>query len=419
VPSRNELYAGMEHKAPPRNAFASDRSAVLNSLASTLAFVPGVGDVAGLAADADMYATDPKSRNWKNYLMTGLGALPFVPGAAHAIFAGPLAKTADISALERAKAMAKMGTADDAIWKETGWWVNTPDGVPRFEIDDSVASYAPGAEFSRLTKQHDDQWMEAEDASILAHQMSTAGISVGDAKEWFRQTFNRDPHEGAGLWAKSVDKSQLADRAEEMASRPVPKRSKWDSTLGRVMPHDALYEAYPEMSRAGFGVVGPGELGLGTAGQWDGANMQIRDLDAYGLDSGKSITLHETQHGVQGLEGMARGGNEDMASAPLYDAINTQLSSISREMDALRLGMAEGRVSMLPGQHELQQLERKYYGLMDQRSSIDPRDAYKRLAGEAEARAVQTRRDFTEQMRRETPPWQSYDVPLNSLIVRK
>jgi hypothetical protein len=81
VPSRNELYAGMEHKAPPRNAFASDRSAVLNSLASTLAFVPGVGDVAGLAADADMYATDPKSRNWRNYLLTGLGALPFVGGA--------------------------------------------------------------------------------------------------------------------------------------------------------------------------------------------------------------------------------------------------------------------------------------------------------------------------------------------------
>jgi hypothetical protein len=82
VPSRNELYAGMEHKAPPRNAFASDRSAVLNSLASTLAFVPGVGDVAGLAADADMYATDPKSRNWANYLMTLAGMLPAIPGAA-------------------------------------------------------------------------------------------------------------------------------------------------------------------------------------------------------------------------------------------------------------------------------------------------------------------------------------------------
>jgi hypothetical protein len=28
-----------------------------------------------------MYATDPKSRNWRNYLLTGLGALPFVGGA--------------------------------------------------------------------------------------------------------------------------------------------------------------------------------------------------------------------------------------------------------------------------------------------------------------------------------------------------
>jgi hypothetical protein len=53
----------------------------VNSLALSTGFVPGIGDIAGLAADADMYATDPKSRNWRNYLLTGLGALPFVGGA--------------------------------------------------------------------------------------------------------------------------------------------------------------------------------------------------------------------------------------------------------------------------------------------------------------------------------------------------
>jgi hypothetical protein len=81
IARRNALYAGMEHQAPQQKPFASDRSALLNGLASMAAFVPGLGDVAGLAADADMYATDPKSRNWKNYLLTGLGALPFVGGA--------------------------------------------------------------------------------------------------------------------------------------------------------------------------------------------------------------------------------------------------------------------------------------------------------------------------------------------------
>jgi hypothetical protein len=74
---RHALYAGMEHQAPQQKPFASDRSALLNGLASTLAFVPGVGDLAGLAADADMYATDPGSRNWLNY---GLSAAALIPG---------------------------------------------------------------------------------------------------------------------------------------------------------------------------------------------------------------------------------------------------------------------------------------------------------------------------------------------------
>jgi hypothetical protein len=69
----------MEHKNALAKPFASDRSALLNGLASTLAFVPGLGDLAGLAADADMYATDPKSRNWKNGLLTLAALLPGVP----------------------------------------------------------------------------------------------------------------------------------------------------------------------------------------------------------------------------------------------------------------------------------------------------------------------------------------------------
>jgi hypothetical protein len=79
---KRSRMAGMEHTPGPRNAFASDRSAIVNSLALSTGFVPGIGDIAGLAADADMYATDPKSRNWRNYLMTGLGVLPFIPALA-------------------------------------------------------------------------------------------------------------------------------------------------------------------------------------------------------------------------------------------------------------------------------------------------------------------------------------------------
>ena len=43
--------------------------------------IPVVGDVTGLAADADMYARDPESRNMINYLLSAAGAIPLIPAA--------------------------------------------------------------------------------------------------------------------------------------------------------------------------------------------------------------------------------------------------------------------------------------------------------------------------------------------------
>ena len=43
--------------------------------------VPVVGDVAGIAADVEMYATQPEERTGLNYLMSAIGLLPVVPGA--------------------------------------------------------------------------------------------------------------------------------------------------------------------------------------------------------------------------------------------------------------------------------------------------------------------------------------------------
>ena len=45
-------------------------------------------------------------------------------------------------------------------------------------------------------------------------------------------------------------------------------------------------------------------------------------------------------------------------------------------------------------------------------------DLYQRLAGEAEARAVQKRMNMTDTQRRVIFPYESYDVPVNQLIVR-
>ena len=41
--------------------------------------VPVLGDLLGVATDTNMYATDPESRRWPNYVMSGLGLLPGIP----------------------------------------------------------------------------------------------------------------------------------------------------------------------------------------------------------------------------------------------------------------------------------------------------------------------------------------------------
>jgi len=44
---------------------------------------------------------------------------------------------------------------------------------------------------------------------------------------------------------------------------------------------------------------------------------------------------------------------------------------------------------------------------------------YRRLAGEVEARNVETRMDWTPEQRRDTPPWHTEDVPRDQQIVRR
>lgn len=71
--------------APPQPKPAN----YLGGLLGAASMVPGIGDAAGIAADARMYLTDPKSRTKGNYAMSALGMLPFMPALATAFHASP------------------------------------------------------------------------------------------------------------------------------------------------------------------------------------------------------------------------------------------------------------------------------------------------------------------------------------------
>jgi Large polyvalent protein associated domain 23 len=376
--------------------------------------VPGFGDAMGLVADAGMYATDSSSRNWKNYLLTGLGALPFVPGAAHAIFAGPLAKTADLTELERAKAMLRMGATDDDVWRATGWWVNTPDGVPRFEIDDSAA---------RVWGQNPDNLLNNN-------------TPAGEIGREFIIGNNR------GL------------------------------RVNDIIQNGGLFEAYPKVAEsfAATQRLPPGTRGVMQHGPF-GAMVVDESLDPLQT---LSTAHHEIQHKIQRIEDMARGGSpnepisnpkfasyqKEMDSNPLLKELNDiqqsrayteelmgfnrlwkekyqpmlfearskvkergDTANFKKEVDAVFKQWEAESAGKFPAVERATALEKS---LGEQKVPLSPppefiqgEDVYRQLMGEAEARAVQARLPYDSARRRATPPWQSYDVPLNSLIIRK
>jgi hypothetical protein len=75
-------WQGAVQNAPQRKPEGQQIADVLGGVALPMSAVPFVGDVAGLAADAAMYANYPEERTPLNYALSALGVLPFVPSAA-------------------------------------------------------------------------------------------------------------------------------------------------------------------------------------------------------------------------------------------------------------------------------------------------------------------------------------------------
>jgi len=131
-------------------------------------------------------------------------------------------------------------------------------------------------------------------------------------------------------------------------------------SVNDLMRHKELLNAYPDIANI------RSSLRKGESASYfpnDGFNERIispalvKKGELVNQELTKSQTLHELQHAIQQREGFAAGGSADF-------------------------------------------------------------EGYKRLAGEAEARATQKRRNLTNEERRAIFPLESYDVPIKKLIFR-
>lgn len=299
-------------------------------------------------------------------------AAKVVPEAA--MFIGALAKTWDKGSNAKAVQMEKAGKDAREIWRETGN-LKGPDGKWRQEIDDSGSKFL------------NDRLPQAQDRLTIANQyLRNEGVPAP-----------RDITSPDRLVSPML-KQEALQYADMKVAQGAPSEA-----LSRVLQHGKAFMAYPDMGAipiskeiSGGPIRGTYDPAMNSMTVGGGT---IRDS----ADQARSTTLHELQHAIQQREGFARGGSpEGMRNAP-------EVAELVRVLEA-RADAARDAGD-----------KAAYLAATDARAKLlrnDGAGAYRLLAGEAEARATQARMNMTPTERRAAFPYDSYDVPVDQLIVR-
>lgn len=345
-------------------------------LGASKGYAQGVGSAAQtLAAQTPMSAAYEAGRSGAAGDVAGaainaLGALPdggaSIAGlASHAIFAGPMARTADRAALETAQKMAAEGADKAAIWKDTGWFTGA-DGKWRFEIPDDRVHVPEGGRVVGKTGALDSV-VEHPDAYDAYPFLKNLNASYGVAS----------PETGA------------------FTPHPMLKRA------GEIEIGDSVY---PER-------IAVHEMQHAVQRSEDFANGASPRMYTQQDDARLASDALAFRHDMAAVPGDLTPQQRAAAVVKSYHDMGAPDWLPSSEAQSIALDHDGNPDSDLK---EIVSL----YGLDRRTSPYSPIEMYKNSAGEVEARNVQARMNMTPEERRTTPPWQTQDVSDEQQIVR-
>jgi hypothetical protein len=334
------------------------------------------------------------------------------------IFIGENARTWDAAAAKRAEELETAGVAPEEIWRETGTF-RAPDGQLRQEISDEAAYLRQEPDF--------DAAIQAKKAEIAAINQRVRELKEGvkTQPDLFPREFNR------GVRELAATKKPLQEDIKGNFGLEYGKTGYLGSRARLAMHHPEAFEAYPELGQK-LVVRRDQPLGGSTRGQYspDDNRIDIGSSISGNPQQASSTAMHELQHAIQQKEGFARGGNVGQFTPPIHQEWQNLQNDLSK---ALTGGSGSSLREILDNydlidQSTLKAIAAKYgYDSTDNillnlklaQTKRDPYEQYRRLAGEAEARAVQKRQVLTPAERRKVFPLSSYDVPIDELIIRK
>ncbi len=307
-------------------------------------------------------------------------------------FAGVKSKTINKDKLYQAQNMEFDSVHPDIIHSETGFYRGS-EGRWRYEISPEKSNILDaGVEFKKGS----------------GNQTDWTSVSVDD-------TISVKPAR-----MNNIVENPLAD-----AFTP--------STLGEILHHPELYKAYPHLKDMGVWPMPDRHVKEGIRGMFSPSNNGIFMSPAK-TDDFHSTLLHEVQHAIQEFEGFSKGGNpesylpkgwkeiKDQYKAARNEAlrkaeeqgvskkeIDSYLGSIQAEENGLLKNLSTDKkyASTVSSINE-RLAKAKELGIYDSLKNIHKSERliqeaeakaysqYRNLAGEIEARNVQSRIDWTD-----------------------
>jgi len=359
--------------------------------------------------------------------MEALGVMPFTKVAKNAakgshgttrIFAGVGSNTADLSRLDKAKKMAKAGSSRDEIWDITGWFEDV-DGKWKYEIPDDdyflkANKLEADFDYPEISYAQMDDTVKHDELFDAYPHLREGTIEVNpniSAEGTYKPVLGHDV-----IQLKGQDKVGQLERLK-YAEANTEDWAKADFDAGEFPTYEDALAFHKEQLA-----------------------MEADEFNRALTPQNKSTGIHELQHAIQEREGFARGGNPEVgnyeknlsnleyykgeAEAARKAARNTpEYIDIQSQIDeALAKGDMDTVKELVPQRRGLEDAAAKDFDMeaaaLSEKVKLTPREEYQRLAGEAEARNVQTRMNMTPEERAAQAPWTTLDVPEDELIVR-
>lgn len=209
-----------------------------------------------------------------------------------------------------------------------------------------------------------------------------------------------------GKWRYEMPDAKIKDM-KDIGGGNIVKRFDddmlWnDGKLTNVIDAPGLFEAYPQLKDVRIDTDAIMN-DMPSNGDYNAKTNTIT-IHADELKYMNSILNHEIQHAIQHIEGFARGGSPSL----IRGEVKKKFNEVTKQIRQLR---AEGK------EDEAKALVEKNRGLYNAYQKNDDYNSYKSLAGEVEARNVESRMGMTDEERRNSLAEETEDVNRDEQIV--